>query len=197
MTCAICQDELDAPGRGRWKLDCGHVFHEACVLRMKARGISGRCPLCRYKSDDLTTVLEMMENASISYLSGSSTDSARVLSDVLTLEPGHRNAKVMLGHMCAEGTGVRRDVERAQGFLEESEHLVATTTCGMIYEQQGNVAKARELYEKSLSQGYAPAATCLGKLALKNGSTSEAVRLFEEGHRGGMRSQRATLAVST
>ena len=32
---------------GRQRPHCGHVMHETCVIEMRRRGASGRCPFCR------------------------------------------------------------------------------------------------------------------------------------------------------
>lgn len=44
--CAICMEEVEADARVAG-LECGHGFHQRCILRWLGRVGSSGCPLCR------------------------------------------------------------------------------------------------------------------------------------------------------
>ena len=49
--CLLCTEPLTEPQRTRdapWALDCGHVYHESCLLRhFTTNGPGATCPECR------------------------------------------------------------------------------------------------------------------------------------------------------
>jgi hypothetical protein len=45
-TCAICLEDVEADERIAG-LDCGHGFHQRCIMRWLARPGTSGCPLCR------------------------------------------------------------------------------------------------------------------------------------------------------
>jgi len=51
--CAICLDDMDGQsGGGNKVLECGHAFHNNCVLEWvdsRGRGGEAHCPICRHK----------------------------------------------------------------------------------------------------------------------------------------------------
>ena len=103
-----------AAGRQTQTLPCGHMLHKRCVVKLRRRGASGRCPLCRAAHDDLTPLQELVDKAVAHYIQKSEAEAARLASEVLDLDPEHADMKGILGELHREGKGVPRDLDRAR-----------------------------------------------------------------------------------
>jgi len=184
-SCCLCLDSLVKPGFGRQTLSCGHVFHEQCIVEMRRWGGSGRCPLCRQTSDDLTSAQSLMDQATENYARRSYGYSVRLASEVLDIDPCNAGANMMLGVIFSQGQGVPKDIDRARNHLEEAHrcrHPEATSLLGTIYEQQNLRDKARELYQEGMRRQNPRSWTLLGALYQKQGQLAKAQELYEEGH---------------
>ena len=63
--CCICLESSNKEGLGRQYLPCGHVMHELCVMELRRKGVSDRCPVCRQSHSDLTPVQDLMDRAAL------------------------------------------------------------------------------------------------------------------------------------
>ena len=85
--------ELGAAGAGLPAKQCGHRLHKRCVAEMRRLGGSGRCPLCREASADLTPVQVLVDRALLCWQRCSWQDAFQSASEVLDVDPGNTTAK--------------------------------------------------------------------------------------------------------
>ena len=186
--CCICLDSLDTNGMGNQRLACGHVLHEACIVDMRRRGASGRCPLCRVSHADLAPVQGLMDRAALHMQRKDFEEAVRLFAEVLDVEPEHSRAAFAFGLNYEKGEGVSRDVGRSSELYELARRggdVDAAFNLGNFCRDQGDVRRAMELFEEAHRGGQLDAAVNLGILCCDQGDLLRAMVLFEEARRGG------------
>ncbi|CAK0813980.1 unnamed protein product, partial [Prorocentrum cordatum] len=115
--CAICLESLVV--RGTQRLSCGHFLHELCVFRMRRYGASDRCPLCCSACSDLLPASDLQNKAALCNAQGQFAEEARLLEELLTIEPGSGVGLSQLGNLYFLGRGVEQNLGRAKNLFEE------------------------------------------------------------------------------
>ncbi|KAJ2785543.1 hypothetical protein H4R18_000488 [Coemansia javaensis] len=174
MSCAICQDSLllrdDGPAlRGsrnastEWELqpvalDCGHVYHQMCILAWLSRsgGNQGRtCPSCRrivkgnprplFLSGDVAADDDGDGDGDDDEEGGGSSMGAAVLSEETTRAVCGRN--LIIRKLCANVTREQRDRDRARAALEAEREKHAALE-RILGEEREKAKATRHDYDK-------------------------------------------------
>jgi len=162
-------------------------MHEYCVRQLRRYGASGRCPICRFASNDLMPVQKLLDCAMSHFLQQSYEKSLRMVSEVFDLDPQNHFVISLLAKLHAEGKGVKIDLDYAAELLEEASgrgNALITASLGMVYMNQGNLTRAKLLLEEARRMGERDC-TILGELYMRQGDLSQAQPLFEEATREG------------
>merc|ERR1719162_2918923 len=119
-SCCICLESLEKPGLGRQTLACGHMMHENCVTQMRRKGASGQCPICCEASPDLMPVQVLIDCALAHGQRNSFGECFLLLSQAYDIDPSNVFVSHVLGQMYEDGSGVRKDTDRALELYREA-----------------------------------------------------------------------------
>jgi TPR repeat protein len=188
--CAICQYPVsDAPSK---PLPCSHVYHIACVEKLRSYDIQQVCPMCRV---DLPPGPEQLFEEAMRrwwvlhrrYGQGDyepwrpirNADDRREAAEVMRMlteaaVQGHRGAQNNLGSLYLRAHGVPQSYVMAVEWLRKAAdqgNATAQCTLGFMYEQgEGGLpqsdALAVEWFRKAADQGDAQAQCNLGFMYL-------------------------------
>ena len=186
--CAICLEPLSESESQQ--LPCSHVYHLACVEKLREFGIRQTCPMCRA---DLHPGPEQMYEGAVRRWwildrhYGGDTDASpwrtvsqpadsQELAEIMRMlheaaEQRHEKAQFNLGSMYQHGKGVEKDeVAGAQWYRKAADQGFASAqnNLGLMYHQGTGVpqsfAMAAEWYRKAADQGVALAQCNLGTM---------------------------------
>jgi hypothetical protein len=184
--CAICQDTLSE--EPCVQMPCSHVYHTACVQKLRSYDIRQVCPTCRV---DLPPGPEQLYDEAVrrwvvlnrrygqgddkSWRRIRNADDRRENAEMVRMmteaaEQGHAPVPVLLGCMYALGQGVpQSDALAAEWYRKAADQGDAYAQCelGCMYKQgedglPQSDALAVEWWRKAADQGYAPAQYNLG-----------------------------------
>lgn len=173
--CAICLDPLSLATAAN--LPCGHVFHPACVERLRSFGVNQFCPMCRTelppgpeKLFDEAVRLYVVINLRVER--GEASWSALTVEDQKQIDEvremwtqaarqGLSGAEYNLGVMYAYGQGVTQSDEEAARWNirgAENGNARAQYNLGLMYDQGRGLAQsdveAVRWYRKAADQGH-------------------------------------------
>lgn len=197
--CMICLDSLNATEAGALQtLACGHVLHAECAQRMRRHGSSGRCPMCRAADTNLKPTRKLFEEAAKLHSRGVYKKAAKLLIEILDIDPQHAQAAHSLAFLYAKGQGLEADLGKAKELYERARQAGcerSTTNLGCMYENGAGVEqdleKAKELYEEAHQAGNALATNNLGYMYLMGRgveqSHEKAAYFFDLAHLSGVK----------
>ncbi|CAE8590575.1 unnamed protein product [Polarella glacialis] len=171
------------------KLPCGHTFNEISTQKIKMRGVSPHCPVCRstIPKEFLMSAIEMADHA-VQLQRRKVYDESRFwASTALELDPDCGLANFVMGVLHYEGWGGAKDMDRAAAHWEvahQSENACATVNLAHLLRSRGNVARARLVLEEAcaaqcLCEDQLKAMVSLGKLERDEGNVARARQLWE------------------
>ena len=148
--CAICQYPLSE--EPCTKMPCSHVYHVACVEKLRSYDIKQVCPTCRV--DLPPGPQQVWEEAARRWV-------------LLDRRYGQGEDKPWRRITSSDDRREAAEVVRMMTEAGEQGHAGAQSTLGLMYEQgKGGLpqsdALAVEWYRKAADQGYAPALSILG-----------------------------------
>ena len=194
--CSICLDSLSSGTKQT--LPCSHIFHVACVERLRSFGIQQACPLCRselppgLKQVFHTVVCRWIvlgrrlcdvQDIVCPFIPLTSNDITE-MDEVLRMaqeaaDKGYLSAQIFLGQVFDIGQGVPQDHAKAVEFYQMcADQGLAEAQCslGLAYSKGRGIeedhAKAVDYFRRAANQGLAEAQYSLG-VAYSNGQGVE------------------------
>ncbi len=182
--CCICLEVMNKDQK--LVLDCGHVYHEECINKLRKIGVQQVCPLCRAKLPDSPEKM-FSDGYSIYYQLNKFSDDIQEWSPKNKKEKfevyklvrlfegaavqGHPIAQLYLGIMFQHGQGVPQNYYTAQKWYLKSAvqgNADAQYTLGYMYRKGMGVPQSDSLsvkwFRKAADQGLAEAYVCLGHM---------------------------------
>jgi len=165
--CVVCLQGLLTPGLGRQSLECGHVFHEKCILDLRRyggeynvsgvviQGPIGRCPVCHAQTDDISSVSDLMVQAALCQARNQFSKEATLLAEVLHIEPNHDLAACALSRLYDSGLGVEKNIGKALELCERAHDNVfpaGTFNLATTLLRVGDTSRPMHLLEQAYQQ---------------------------------------------